>query len=55
MACTFCQWNVLQWGGGAFAILLFIFIAARLVSAAYFMSKHDHELRTGKVDQHEPR
>lgn len=38
-----CAWNFIQWLGAAFSGLLFVYLAARLVSAAYFKSKHDHD------------
>jgi hypothetical protein len=40
---TMCVWNFAQWAGAAFSGLLFAYLAARLVTAAYFRSKHDHE------------
>lgn len=46
------EWSFFQWASFALASLVFFYMSARLVSAAYFKSKHDHE--TGKVNHHEP-
>lgn len=32
-----------QWCGIGFLALFFLYVGTRLVSAAYFKSKHDHE------------
>lgn len=38
-----CLWNFAQWTAASFGCLLFVYVAARLVSTAYFKSKHDHD------------
>jgi zinc transporter ZupT len=40
-----CGWSFAQWAGAFFTGLLFSYLVARLVSAAYFKSKHDHETK----------
>lgn len=42
-----CTWSFIQWMGAAIGGLLFVYLAARLVSAAYFKSKHDHDSMKG--------
>jgi hypothetical protein len=43
------EWGFLQWFGAMFGAVLFLYMAARVVSAAVFKSKQDHESMRGKV------
>lgn len=45
-----CDWSYMQWIAAFIGGLLFTYLAARLVTAAYFKSKFDHETATkGKL------
>lgn len=37
------DWTFFQWAAAILGGLFILFVAARLVSAAYFLSKRDHE------------
>jgi hypothetical protein len=37
------EWGFLQWAGFVLGSLLYTYVGTRLVSAAYFMSKRDHD------------